>query len=223
MTFLRICVGILALTASVAIALGCWGACVATRHVIVAVDRYGEAGLSLTQTLQRVNGRYGAITETDKLLMALKSTTVHIDMAARHENANLTTLDGQEATLFSDVHGTMTEARGTLKAGAGTLTAATEDLQTMKPTLAASTYALKGFGALVDHADSLVTSPHVQDMLASGDVILGNSAAMTTDASAISHHYATIITAPVKKKWYTSMIPPALDAVWKVWMAAHTP
>ena len=223
MTFLRICVGILALTASVAIALGCWGACVATRHVIVAVDHFADAGNMVTQTMQRVNGKYGTITETDKLLMALKSTTVHADMMVAHENRNLTKVDASVDQLTSDLHGTLIASHTMLTAGAGTLDAATDDLKTAQPTIAASTDALKGFGALVDHADSLVTSPHVQDMLASGDVILGNSAAMTTDASAISHHYATIITDPVKKRWYTSMIPPALDAAWKVWMAAHTP
>lgn len=58
----------------------------------------------------------GTLADVAKTLNTIRGTAGQVEIAAAHENKNLTTLDQQEATLFSDVHGTITTANTLLAA-----------------------------------------------------------------------------------------------------------
>ena len=51
-----------------------------------------------------VPGPCGLLSDSAKTLNTVRGTFGQIEIAARHENKNLTTLDAQEAQLFSDTH-----------------------------------------------------------------------------------------------------------------------
>jgi hypothetical protein len=56
----------------------------------------------------------GTLADLAKTLNTARGTMGQIEIAARHENRNLGTLDTQEATLFGDFHGTATRANTSL-------------------------------------------------------------------------------------------------------------
>jgi hypothetical protein len=73
----------------------------------------------LGRTIDLVNapcvpGPCGTIADVGKTLNTVRGTFGQIEIAANHENRNLGTLDLQEATLFSDFHGTATRANTSL-------------------------------------------------------------------------------------------------------------
>jgi hypothetical protein len=56
----------------------------------------------------------GTLADANRTMATLRGTFGQVEEAAKHENRNLGTLDIQEATLFSDFHGTETRANTTL-------------------------------------------------------------------------------------------------------------
>jgi hypothetical protein len=56
----------------------------------------------------------GTIADVGKTLNTVRGAVGQIEIAAIHENRNLTTLDTQETTLFNDFHGTATRANTSL-------------------------------------------------------------------------------------------------------------
>lgn len=61
-----------------------------------------------------VPGPCGTVADVGKTLNTVRGTFGQIEIAANHENRNLSTLDTQEATLFEDFHGTATRANTSL-------------------------------------------------------------------------------------------------------------
>jgi hypothetical protein len=64
-------------------------------------------------TLDRINapcvpGPCGTVADVGKTLNTVRGTFGQIEVAANHEDKNLTTLDAQELQLFTDFHGTET-------------------------------------------------------------------------------------------------------------------
>lgn len=120
----------------VIVGLGVWGCFGLNHHLIVALD---NSGGGIAQTAAKLDGQFGTIAETDKLLLALKSTTVHGDMVIAHEQKQLSTLDAQELNIFQDLRANLSESqtalanlgevatslRGTANAATGTLDEAT--------------------------------------------------------------------------------------------------
>lgn len=212
---LRICTAILLITVSAAIALGIWGGFTFTRHLIVAVDGFGEAGRQGTLTLNRLNSEFGTISEADKALVLLKRLIGHADIAAVHEEKNLTTLDAQERTLFNDLHATVLDTRTTITALAGTADQATADLKTANTSVAAMKPLLDGFTVAVGHADALVTSPHIQVLLDKSAVTMTHVAAVSATTDSVTAKAAAGYLHPAPKHWY-NWVPPTIELGWKV-------
>jgi hypothetical protein len=79
----------------------------------VTLKSLGRASDSLNATIQTVNRPCGTekpcgtLADVAKTLNTFRGTAGQVEIAAIHENRNLGTLDGQEATLFGDFHTTL--------------------------------------------------------------------------------------------------------------------
>jgi hypothetical protein len=147
----------------------------------------------------------GVLADLNQTLGTLRGTAGQLEVAAIHENANLTTLDAQERTLFADAHQTLTSGAGTAQAATQTLQAVTTDLQTAQPSIAATKPLLDAGTLAVGHADAAVvringfldspmlveTGKHIEGTTAHVDAITG-------DAQKVADRY----TNPPKAKWY---------------------
>jgi len=67
----------------------------------------------------------GTVADVNQTLHAIRDAAGVVVIAGKHEDAQLKTLDRQEATLFNDLHSTAIAARGTINAATGTLEALT--------------------------------------------------------------------------------------------------
>ena len=147
----------------------------------------------------------GVLADLNQTLGTIRGTAGQVEVAARHENANLTTLDTQERTLFSDAHQTLTSGAGTAQAATQTLQAVTTALQTAQPSIAATKPLLDAGTLAVGHVDTTTlrinafldspmlkeTGKHVEGATAHVDAITG-------DAQKVADRYAN----PPKAKWY---------------------
>jgi len=151
----------LAITTALA-ALAVWGCCGLMRHVIVAVDKFGDAGAGLAQTTAHLNAPHGTIAMIDEDAGASKSLIIHADLVARHEQQQLNTWDERGTALFDNANGAVTDLRATINAGTKTEDAATEtltqttatvaDLRTMLPDLKR---AMDNTADLTQHTDGI--------------------------------------------------------------------
>ena len=109
-----------------------------------ALLQWGDAGRSVTVAAQQVgaiedklNGVNGTIAEADKLLLALKSTTVHADMALAHEDRNLDQYDANLEQLTGSLDTLAQFGVRTLDSANSALGDARTDLGTLDGTIAA--------------------------------------------------------------------------------------
>jgi hypothetical protein len=227
--FIRLALSMLTLTATFAVAALSWYGCVALKQVANAGAAATQAAKDLDATLKRVNGPTGTITETDKLLLALKSTTVHIDMAARHEDQQLGILDAQERQLFADLHGTAKDAQSTLTALTGTAQALTETvgegkatLQATKPLISSLDAATVSGKAAIDSLNDRINDPHLTSLMVHLDATTGNIDGITADAMRVSDKATSDYLAP--KPWYIKLRAYSSD-FWDfaALLARHTP
>jgi hypothetical protein len=77
------------------------------------LDNFAAVGSKLGNTVDRINapcapGPCGTIADVGKTLNTVRGTFGQIEIAANHEDRNLTTLDAQENQLYADFHGTAT-------------------------------------------------------------------------------------------------------------------
>jgi hypothetical protein len=174
---------LIAVVIAALLGLSVWGCLGLTHHIIVAVDKFGDAGSGLSETTAKLNGPHGTITMMDEDVGAAKSLIIHADLAARHEQQQLTTWDARGATLFSNLDGGVTDLRTTVNAAAQTANAATATLSEGQRTLAALQPVLGQSSATVADFDALLkdqaihrTFDHVESITASGDRIAADAA-----------------------------------------------
>jgi hypothetical protein len=177
-------------TIAALLGLSVWGCIGLTNHIIVAVDKFGaastsfaDAGAGIAQTTAKLNGPHGTIAMMDEDAGAAKSLIVHADLAARHEQQQLTTWDARGDVLFTNINGGVTDLRTTITAATGTANEATVTLNEAERTLAA-------FQPVLDHSDATIadvdalfkdqaihrTFDHVESITASGDKIAADAA-----------------------------------------------
>lgn len=83
-------------------------------HSLAVTDKVGTALDGIAATLDSVNRPCataatgskpcGTLADVNRTLATVRGTFGQIEVAARHENRNLTTLDQQEAQLYEDTH-----------------------------------------------------------------------------------------------------------------------
>lgn len=143
------------------------------------LKQWTVAGVEATKTFQAVNRNCdggkeacGTLADVNQTLHTIRGTFGQIEVAAKHENAQLTKLDSQEKTLFDDAHGVMSDARETIKGATGLTQVASGALQTTQdtirgaqPALASMTTTLDAFGTLARSAQRRTDDPRVDALL----------------------------------------------------------
>jgi hypothetical protein len=156
---------------------GCW-----------ALGQWGAADTAMTATavdldaaVKRLNGPTGTITEADKLLLALKSTTVHADMVIAHEDKNLRMYDQYIARVAGDLQRVSQSLSGAADAGRDSAQAATEVIQTADKTIAAArplieqgTVTEQMVQQSVAQLNRHLTDPHVDALMLHLDATTGH-------------------------------------------------
>ncbi len=163
-----------------------------------AMLQIGDASRSLTiaaqgvtATITKLNSQNGTIAETDKLLLALKSTTVHADIVLDGERKNQVKYDADldrfatgvdrltesGATTLDSLSGTAAALTGTANAATATLGEGQRTIAAAQPLMAAYTRSGDDLGLLIrDNAAPLhATLVHAAGMSASGDLMLADA------------------------------------------------
>lgn len=223
----------LALYVLILTGLAVWGLCGISKHLIITLDKYGDAGAQVRQTLQTVDqpcskGKpCGTLAKIDQSLNEVDTAVVHLDLVARHEQQQLVTYDRYTAELMTKVTGLADSLQRTSDALTGTATAATQTLNEGKATIAraqplldnlaatadASTATIKTFnGRLSDpRVDALLTD--FRSMADSGTVMAAQGAIITTDL----RKEADTLTAP-EPLW--KKLVPGAELGAKIWACA---
>lgn len=207
--WLKIAIGI---TATALLGVAVWGCCGLTKHIIMAVDRFGDAGAGLAQTAAKLNGKHGTIAMLDEDAGAAKSLIIHADLVARHEQQSLNTWDQRTTELFNNVNGGITDLRGTVNAATGTANAATGLLSESTNTVRILNDPRKGLPATLDNANGAVTdlrklTPELQRTALASANTMEHVNGIAGDGHKVADHYEQIIDNPKKYPWYIRMLP----------------
>jgi hypothetical protein len=195
------------------VALGCISlAALAVGGTVMVVGHHTLYSLAeLDATLREVNrpcGKNqscGTLADVAKSLNTVRGTFGQIEVAANHENKQLTKLDAQEAQLFAGVNMALNDTHATLTAGTGTLNALTETLGTAKQTIAnaqpledAATKAVNEFSDT-----TAAISPRIQKLLDDSGPVMTNVQAMTFNGNRVIKDAADeadkLVHPPIKK------------------------
>jgi hypothetical protein len=163
-------------------ALAAWGGFVLTRHVTVAVDKWGNAAPDLKPTLDAISGPRGTLWQANKAIVKIGDAIVTTQMAER--NIAPHTISAVDSLKVAAQ--TLSAASGAL---AGTANAATESAQALtvalgianqtigaaQPVLANSDAAVDDLRALLKNQAITATLTNVQSMTAQGSAILGDA------------------------------------------------
>ena len=206
------------------LAVATWGGFGVSRHIIAAIDRWGDAAPDLAPTIAKVNqaldttnapcaikgsnqpcrGTLGLLNKTIKdtgdaiieTQLQERSTAPHITAAMDTLNDSAQKLGGTADSLS----GTATALTGTANAATGTLTAATTTIQTAGTTIAAFQPVLGHLNASSADLDAFLKgrmlTETLPDIAANLKITTGNVAEMTTDSATWYHKWLH----PDKKK-----------------------
>jgi len=137
----------------------------------VLTDKFASVADQLVATLAAINApcvphkACGTLADVNRTLATVRGTVGAVEVAARHEDKNLTALDAQELVLFNDVHNTMQLAQGTISKVDTTL-------DTVAPMLDASTAILHHIDDRVSDQQIIQLVSHLNGMSTSGDKML---------------------------------------------------
>lgn len=169
------------------------GVLVGLSHTLAGVDQVAvKAGGTLDSVNRLCPGPKdparpcGVLADLNRTLATVRGATGQVELAARHENGQLSTLDAQEAILAADLHTVMTAGAGTANAATSAIQRASDGLATEKPSLDAL---IKAATTAVANPDVPILIHHAAGITASGDEI-------AKDAADKVHQYAH----PAKKK-----------------------
>jgi len=142
----------------------------AVQFLRAATDSAHEA----TATMQAVNRPCGVmrlpcgtLADVNQTLRTVRGTFGQVEVAANHEDQQLTTLDRQERALFDGLSGTISDARETIRGAQGLTSDVSVTLGGVNDTLGATRTAL---GAIADDGVSLrkrIDDPQIDALLRS--------------------------------------------------------
>jgi hypothetical protein len=129
----------------------------------------------------------GTLADIAKTMNTIRGTFGQIELAANHENKNLSTLDAQEAQLFADTRVTMAAGRTAVASVSGTAEAATTTLQTLNTTV-------QDFQPLVGHFGDVAVSLNDLTLSATGTVTRVNEGLDSPATHAMTQHFLNTLT-----------------------------
>lgn len=179
-----------------------------------------------TATLNKINADCvpgkpcGTLADVNQTLHTIRGTFGQVEVAAKHENAQLTTLDTQERDLFNGAQGVLKQSRETLRAAQGFASSASSATGTLKETIRDAQPALKSLaktshdlGKAAQALTARVNDPHVAQLMTHLDGTATNLDGATADVKTVFDRVAH--PPPCKGKWC-----PLIKTV-KVASAAH--
>jgi hypothetical protein len=178
-----------------ALGLTAWGCIGLTQHLIVTIDRFGDAGEQIARAGKTINTpKLGTLAEVDATLLQGRLTIDAVNKVAIHEQHQLTTIDGYAAKLVADLDTVSRHADRTLDAASGGLTAASMTLGTLNSTIAQAQPLLASSNALVQTAnrtvgdyDFFATDPHVRDFISHLDSTSSHIDGISADVQYKAH------------------------------------
>jgi hypothetical protein len=135
----------------------------------------------------------GVLADLNRTMATIRGATGEVEKAAIHENAQLTTIDSQEAGLVAELHTTMQAGARTADAATGTLKATTLTIQKGTDAITAEQPSLD---ALIKAATTTVANPDVPILIHHAAGISASGDEIAKDAADKLHRY----THPNKKK-----------------------
>lgn len=202
-------------------ALCVWGGFGLTKHLTEAIDRWGNAAPNFQPTLDALNRPCGnghpcgLIANANKTLVKVGDAIVTTQLTERKATPHVTA--AMDALKDSAV-----QLSGTANAATGSLTAATDALNEGKRTIQAAQPLLASYTRAGDSLNDLLrdraihqTVQNVADMTASGSIVMGNAAKVSTK---LTNDFTA------KKPWYRKLGPMAGDLFdYGALAARHTP
>jgi len=175
-------------------ALSVWGACGFTRHLIIAVDRWGAAAPTAGKTdavLDHINrpckgasgpDACGTLAQINKTAIDAGDAIVRTQLIERNTAPHVTAAMDQFGTAAVHLSSTADSLAGTAHAATGTLTAATGAIQTLtvdartandlmaqlQPLISSYTATGDDLDTAIKTANGIMASPNVTIMLANG-------------------------------------------------------
>ena len=128
-------------------ALSVWGCVGLTRHIIIAVDKWGDAAPDLNPTLDHINrpckgpagpDACGTLAQINKTVIAAGDAIVRTQLIERATTPHVTAAMDEFGTAAQHLSNAADSINGTAGALTGTAQAATETIQTTGTTIAAA-------------------------------------------------------------------------------------
>jgi hypothetical protein len=148
----------------------------------------------------------GTLADANQTLHTIRGAFGEVEVAAHHENAQLTKLDTQERDLFDDLHGVLGQSRETLASVSGFASAASATMRTVKETVAGAQPVLASLKTTSDSLDGAAQAlttrlddPHVAALVANLDVTAKDAADATGDVKTVFDRVAN--PQPCKGRW----------------------
>lgn len=162
----------------------------------------------------------GTLADVAKTLNTVRGTFGQIEIAANHENKNLTALDKHEATLFADTHAALVNIQGATasvdemaqQASAAIKTTNTT-IEDMQPVLANASIVLGHADASVDHLNTLLDMPEIPETVKHAASITASADRIVKDGA---DEADKLVHPPVKKVTFWGAIDGAF-----LWIHSH--
>lgn len=147
----------------------------------------------------------GSIADFNRTLATARGAIGQIEIAAKHENKNLTTLDAQEHTLFLDAHNTLLAGQNTLNQGSILLTTANQTVLDTQPVLTQGELALAGLTTNLDSLHTLIANTAIPKIITALQVTSEQAAGTSANLNATTADIKQAVHDYLHPKWYEKL------------------
>jgi hypothetical protein len=198
----------------------CVGGFILGNHLNQTLTLIDSDATDLHITLTAINKPdSGTLVSMDKLIYTSKSVLTHTDMFLNHEDKQLSTLDNQEATLFSDFHNVATNANIELTSFNETTKSATKATDALTSDLNKFPPMIDNFDNLILDTDTQINDPSINKILNSMANTGVQIEGITTNTNKVTTHLEQVIDSP-KKKTTWQKIQTVWGIIWQIAMIA---
>ena len=202
--------------------LAVWGCFGLNHHLIVALDKWGNAAPDLKPTLDAISGPRGTLHEVNKAAVKIGDAIVQTQLVERATTPHVTTAMDQFGAAAVHLSGTADALSKTASAGAQTLNALTVDEIALKQPIESANYVILKAGNSVDDFDALLKRKAIGDVLDNLAGATGQGNAILGDFRQVADKARADYRTPVP--WYMQPIHRAGDIMdISAAIARHTP
>ena len=202
--------------------LAVWGCFGLNHHLIVALDKWGNAAPDLKPTLDAISGPRGTLHEVNKAAVKIGDAIVQTQLVERATTPHVTTAMDQFGAAAVHLSGTADALSKTASAGAQTLNALTVDEIALKQPIESANYVILKAGNSVDDFDALLKRKAIGDVLDNLAGATGQGNAILGDFRQVADKARADYLKPVP--WYMQPIHRAGDIMdISAAIARHTP